>query len=258
MPIRWALLLLLLLSTTTVLGASHISRSNNRIVNGVPISIRDAPWQVSIQALGHHICGGSIISSKTIITAAHCVLYIPAFLLQVRAGSKYWNRGGQLLHVAQVKRHPNYGTNPTKNDIAIVRLDQRLNYTRNSYRIRLAKETPKRGTVASVSGWGLQNENATVGSRNLQMATLRIIDRRTCQMSKYAILGKKVYKGMICATSSARDACQGDSGGPLVVDNQLVGIVSWGIGCARKGHPGVYTDVAHYREWIFKYVRRRE
>ncbi|EDW60616.1 trypsin beta [Drosophila virilis] len=258
MPIRWALLHLLLLSTTTVLGASHISRSNNRIVNGIPIPIRDAPWQVSIQALGHHICGGSIISSKTIITAAHCVFYIPAILLQVRTGSKYWNRGGQVINVAQVKRHPNYGTNPTKNDIALVRLDKRLKYSRNSYRIRLAKETPESGAAASVSGWGLQKENASVGSRDLQMASLRIIDRATCQMSKYAVLGNKVAKGMICATSSASDACQGDSGGPLVVDNQLVGIVSWGIGCARKGHPGVYTDVALYREWIFKYMKRRE
>ncbi|XP_064538009.1 trypsin beta-like [Drosophila montana] len=258
MPISWALLLLPILSTTTVLGARRGSQSNFRIINGTPISISDAPWQVSIQVLGYHICGGSILSSKIIITAAHCVFYVPALLLQVRAGSKYWKDGGQLIDVAQVKRHANYGTDPTKNDIALLRLSQRLYFTRNIDRIRLAKQTPESGEKASVSGWGQKKENATVGSRDLHMASLRIIDRKSCQASNYAKLRKIVTEGMICAESGDRDACQGDSGGPLVVDNQLVGIVSWGIGCARKGHPGVYTDIAYYRKWIFKYVRRQE
>ena len=56
---------------------------------------------------------------------------------------------------------------------------------------------------------------------------------------------------MICAGIGEKDSCQGDSGGPLVdVNRYLVGIVSWGEGCARDGYPGVYTEVAHFVEWI--------
>ena len=57
---------------------------------------------------------------------------------------------------------------------------------------------------------------------------------------------------MICAGFAAggHDACLGDSGGPLVIGSQLVGIVSWGIGCGRPNFPGVYTSTGNLRTWI--------
>lgn len=61
-----------------------------------------------------------------------------------------------------------------------------------------------------------------------------------------------VTSGMVCAGASdpPRDACQGDSGGPLVVNYTLVGIVSWGEGCADTAYPGVYTRVSNYHSWV--------
>jgi len=69
----------------------------------------------------------------------------------------------------------------------------------------------------------------------------------------YYTAGYDTDPSMICAGNVAEggvDACQGDSGGPLVANDQLIGIVSWGVGCARPKLPGVYTEVAYYSDWI--------
>ncbi|QQP37822.1 Trypsin-1, partial [Caligus rogercresseyi] len=55
---------------------------------------------------------------------------------------------------------------------------------------------------------------------------------------------------MICAAAPEKDSCQGDSGGPLVQGNTLVGIASWGRGCAFAGYPGVYGKVTKFLDWI--------
>lgn len=60
----------------------------------------------------------------------------------------------------------------------------------------------------------------------------------------------EVTETMICAGEKGKDSCQGDSGGPLASNGTLVGIVSWGLGCAREGYPGVYTNVAYFKDWL--------
>ena len=68
----------------------------------------------------------------------------------------------------------------------------------------------------------------------------------------YGLFGGIVVEDMICAGEEGLDSCQGDSGGPLMCENQTVqcGIVSWGVGCAFDGFPGVYTEVSAYIDWI--------
>lgn len=106
----------------------------------------------------------------------------------------------------------------------------------------------RKGLIATVTGWGTKTENGGVASV-LNVVNVPILDHNSCENA----YGKgKITSRMLCAgfTSGGKDACQGDSGGPLALGNVLVGIVSWGYGCARPDYPGVYTNVASVRGYI--------
>lgn len=93
-------------------------------------------------------------------------------------------------------------------------------------------------------------------SQTLQAAHVKIVSQNSCSRAYQKI--SIIASGMICAraTSPSRDACQGDSGGPLVANGYLVGIVSWGEGCANSLYPGVYTRVSEYEDWICDKIQK--
>jgi len=109
------------------------------------------------------------------------------------------------------------------------------------------------GKTATISGWGDMEEGARVGSPVLMSTELRIISNSECSNTYPTIRDYKV-----CAIGEDKDTCQGDSGGPLttVIKGRyvLVGVVSYGNGCARKGVPGVYARVHAYRDWLKKHL----
>ena len=110
------------------------------------------------------------------------------------------------------------------------------------------------GQPLEVTGWGAMSEGGE-GSRMLQKVEVPHVDTAVCDAEE-SYKGK-ITAGMLCAgyAKGAKDACQGDSGGPLVwhkagAGNFLVGVVSWGEGCARESKYGVYTRVTAYADWI--------
>jgi trypsin len=115
--------------------------------------------------------------------------------------------------------------------------------------ITLTNTEPPAGSLVVVCGWGIISSGGSLPSQ-LQAAELYIKDRAECNTA-YAEYGG-ITENMICAgvTGGGKDACQGDSGGPLVVGTQLVGIVSWGVGCALPDYPGVYSNVATLRSFV--------
>ncbi|XP_060660327.1 trypsin alpha-like [Drosophila nasuta] len=223
--------------------------SVGRIIGGTATTISNFPWQVSLQRSGSHSCGGSVYSVSIIVTSARCLQFVPASIVQVRAGSTYWNSGGILLQVSAFRNHEGYDANTMANDIAVVRLSSSLSFSSTIKAIDLANYAPANGDAASVSGWGTESYGSSSIPSQLLYANVNIISQSICASSSYDY-GSQIKNTMICAAASGKDACQGDSGGPLVSGGVLVGVVSWNYGCAASNYPGVYSNVAILRSWV--------
>jgi hypothetical protein len=162
----------------------------------------------------------------------------------------------ETISVASIINHPEYRWQ--QNDISILILEQDSLY--QDYALPLFTHQPgisdleKDGQMLTVSGWGRTSEGGQ-DSNVLQKAEVPVVSNAQCQqdLEPYTI-----HAGELCAGYPAGgiDACQNDSGGPLVGtdseygDKYLVGVVSWGLGCARRGKPGVYARVSEYQDWI--------
>ncbi|KAJ8667236.1 hypothetical protein QAD02_008898 [Eretmocerus hayati] len=233
--------------------------SNGRIVGGEPAQIEDHPWQVSLQSRGMHFCGGSIISSTIILTAAHCAEDESASSMTVRVGSRLKDKGGSLHEVSSIRVHEKYHTNKYGvpiNDLALIILAEPIVLGRGSHPVALFDKAEKtlEGAVSTLSGWGSLDEDGT-SSNELYTVDIPVISVKDCSEA-YDKQGG-VPARQICAAypPGGKDSCQGDSGGPLVIGNRQAGIVSWGNGCARRGYPGVYTEIAAFRDWIKKHAK---
>ncbi|KAH8352041.1 hypothetical protein KR084_001470, partial [Drosophila pseudotakahashii] len=221
-----------------------------RIVNGVETTIEKHPYQVSIQTRSSsHFCGGSLINSDTVVTAAHCMQKYTASEMQVRLGSTLRNSGGEVVSVRAFKFHENYENTTKINDVAIIKLSTPVRQTSLIRAVELATSDPASGTKAVVSGWGTTCFLFCSSPNYLLEVEVDIVSQADCGSSTYRY-GESIKSTQVCAVGEKKDACQGDSGGPLVADGKLVGIVSWGSGCARTGYPGVYASVAELKPWI--------
>ncbi|KAF4026120.1 hypothetical protein G4228_018325 [Cervus hanglu yarkandensis] len=245
-------------------GDSRVcTAKRTRIVGGTDASWGEWPWQVSLQVklrAQSHLCGGSIIGRQWVLTAAHC---FDGLLL-----SNIWRIYGGILNLSeittetsfsQVKEiivHPNYKVSEGSHDIAIIKLEAPLNFTDLQKAICLPSkdDTKPVYTDCWITGWGFTEEKGKI-QNTLQKANIPLISNEECQKS---YRDYKITKQMICAgyKEGGKDACKGDSGGPLVCQHEetwhLVGITSWGEGCARREQPGVYTKVAEYMDWILE------
>jgi secreted trypsin-like serine protease len=239
------------------------NNSNVRIVNGITVKYQKYPffgvlWYKGIPA----ICGASLIKKGTqsiVITAAHCVDFAVASELQVgfyqpnRITKKY------LYNVTKIQIHPGWNPDTEENDIAL------LTIAGNPPSEVPVLEIPSKvlgakfiipGTNTKVIGYGATSQGGDQ-SLLLQCGCTPIVSINNPQV---LYTPSEIKKGMILAgknfgtPATNVDACQGDSGSPLLYvyngTTYLVGLVSWGEGCALYGYPSVYTDVNYYREWI--------
>ncbi|XP_055599042.1 trypsin-1-like [Uranotaenia lowii] len=222
-----------------------------RIVGGFQIDISDAPYQISLQSFGSHICGGSIIARKWILTAAHCTDGRTVFSLRIRVGSSRHARGGVLMRIKRIIQHPEYDDSTIDYDYSLLELANNIALSKNAQPVALPEqdESYMDDTLCKISGWGL-TQSPTEARSSLRAAYVPTYNHAKCDEA-YASYGG-ITDQMLCAgyEMGGKDACQGDSGGPLVAEGKLLGVVSWGIGCAQPNYPGVYARVSAVRDWI--------
>ncbi|XP_054737873.1 trypsin alpha-3-like [Anastrepha obliqua] len=241
-------------------STSRLYTLDGRIVGGENADITDFPYQVSVRYLVSHSCGGSILDTgdeKTkglyVVTAGHCVTPTLPRQHSIKYGvTKYKDVSGGIAFVDRIFRHEQYNANTIDYDIALIRLMTRIPFSDKAQPIRMANATPPAGTAAVVTGWGSGQEGGQLLTA-LQQVSVEVVDHSECEQQYAPYTYNTVTERMLCAgvPEGGKDACQGDSGGPLVVDGEQVGIVSWGIGCARPNLPGVYSNVHTLRTWLY-------
>jgi len=252
-------------------GIPNYPIQEDKIVGGSKIAVGVYPWQVALlfgkeQKLSSQACGGTLVGDKYIVTAAHCTFDadtqkdMEADEVSVRIGDTSLDtdkevEGAQTVKVKKILNHPDYNSETKENDIAILVLKKKVSLTK--YPNIKPACLPIKGSTHTgkgyISGWGTLNSGGHSTSW-LHGAEVNVFEDKDCGSWKC-----QMTQDMMCAgwIKGGIDTCQGDSGGPLMTKDPtnnnwmtLIGVVSYGSGCAEPDSLGIYSKVSENYDWL--------
>ncbi len=265
--------LLTVLATSVVLATASASPSS-AVVGGSDAAPGEFPSVAEIRfgapGVGIFLCTGTLIDPTHVLTAGHCSSVTKAATVVVSSPVSWppqsinvWiggteSRKGESATVSSVSIPPDYLGLTDRNDISILTLAGPSGQAPTQVAAASERSIWNPGVLATISGWGATEEGGDLPD-TLQKAQVPITTDAYCESAYSDEEGWDFDpETMVCAgfPEGGVDTCQGDSGGPLFADGagvrRVVGVTSWGNGCAREGFPGVYARVADnkLRTWV--------
>ncbi|XP_017081795.1 serine protease 7 [Drosophila eugracilis] len=257
---------------------------SNKVYNGNDTAIDEFTWMALLEYVDRRgrrelSCGGSLINSRYVLTAAHCVIgdveKAVGRLTTVRLGEYDTSKDIDCVDgicnlpviemgIEQATVHPQYDPNDRNrvHDIALLRLDRPVTLNEYIQPVCLPLVSTRMainiGELLVVSGWG--RTTTARKSTIKQRLDLPVNDHDSCAR-KFAMRNIQLISSQLCVGGEFyRDSCDGDSGGPLMrraYDQAWYqeGVVSFGNRCGLEGWPGVYTRVSDYIDWILETIR---
>jgi len=240
-------------------------------VGGEQTEVNEYPWQVGIVDKGSSSvwCGASVISNQWILTAAHCTYGKSASELQTLLGEHDYESTTESdmvrMNIVEIVDHPNYDHGTTDYDFSLLKMKTAIDFAAHPH-IRpiclpINDGNDYNDFVATVTGWGTTSSSGPVSNKLLEV-NVDVLSNSQCK-NDFSYPSSWITDQMLCAMvdGGGKDACQGDSGGPLVSSGsgngvtagqnyELIGVVSWGSGCAGANSPGVYARVSKQLDWI--------
>ncbi|XP_043276813.1 chymotrypsin-2-like [Venturia canescens] len=244
---------ILLCLTGLLIAAINVDgKVPKKITGGSEAGEGEFPYQVGLKVRKNVLCGGSIIDSRHILTAAHCVHDLPVDptkeMIVVTGTNDILSGDGVAYNIQKVWKHPSYAPSAWRNDIAILTLTEDVEFNERTKPVELPTSADPGDVVAVASGWGdsiYPNPKNEIPAK-LQKIELRVVPKGSCTLPR----NLQVHSGQLCAVfKRGSGLCTGDSGGPLVYDGKVIGIASFVYKCGL-GYPDVFTRVFEYLDWI--------
>lgn len=232
-------------------GDDTLTEIQPRIVGGEESKQGDFPYFVDMLW-----CGGVLIAPEVVLSAAHCQSYVDQDVLI--SGYEWATESSGAIRATVVDEviHPQFDPRNLDNDFYLHRLDSKVNL-KSDIALRLNEDdsVPTSGQGLTVMGLGFTEEGGKRPER-LNDVEVQFISNKDCNV----ILNGEISDNMFCAgvDGGGKDACNGDSGAPIIIRENgvhtVVGLVSWGYGCAQPNAPGVYSRISTAMEWIKEVV----
>jgi trypsin len=239
-------------STAAIAPSAEFS---TRIVNGVDVADGNYEFVVMLRDRSNRQqCGASLVAPTLLVTAAHCVPVLAQGSAVVGRTDMTDVTRGTVHRFANIFVHPGFDEK-MRNDLAFIELSEPVLGVEPIGIVPTQHVDALAGFPATVAGWGALREEG--GSPNRMQEVEVDIDSSARCAQAYPASSRDPFdpETMFCASRPGKDSCQGDSGGPIFLEPAggsapiQVGVVSWGVGCARPASPGVYTRLDSQKLW---------